>query len=227
MSPNQPAVEHPIHPDRLKWNRKHRLTGPGVSPAAAVEKYLHLARPGRALDIAAGSGRNAVFLAGKGFAVDAVDISDVGLHMFAGSHANIFALCADLETYEIAAHRYSLIININYLNRRLFPYIQAGLVPGGLLIFETFLNRPGYQPQKPFSPEHIDHLLKPNELAGAFPDLTTLVWRERELPAPGDPYPSALLVAVKGEVGLHPEKTKYLSSTDPSPGGSRCGCKRR
>lgn len=227
MPPTQPATQRPMHPDRLKWNRKHRLAGPGASPAAAVAQYLHLARPGRALDIAAGSGRNAVFLAGKGFAVDAVDISDVGLHLFAGSHANIFALCADLDTYEIAACRYSLIININYLNRRLFPYIQDALVPGGLLICETFLFRPGFQPQRPFSPEHIDHLLQPDELANAFPDLTTLVCRETEAPAPGDPYPSALLVAVKAEDDLHPEKTKYHASSDPSPGGSRCGCKRK
>ena len=190
-----------MHPDRLKWNRKHHLTGPVSTPSATIERYVHMARPGRALDIAAGSGRNALFLAGKGFAVDAVDISDVGLRLFAGRHANISALCANLETYEIAANRYSLIVNINYLNRRLFPYIRDGLVTGGLLIFETFLNLPGFQPSKPFSPEHQGHLLEPGELAAAFADLTTLVCRETDTPASGDPYPSALLVAVKGGAG--------------------------
>lgn len=216
-----------MHPDRLKWNRKHQLTGSGGKPAAAVSRYFHLARPGRALDIAAGNGRNAVFLAGRGFAVDAVDISDVGLRMFAGKHENVRALCANLETYEIAANRYSLIIDIKYLNRRLFPLIQQGLVSGGSLIFETFLNRPGFQPQKPFSAHHRDHLLQPGELASAFPDLTTLIYRETDAPAPGDPYPSALLVAVKGEAGLLLKTKKYLSSTGPSPADSRCGCKRK
>jgi|GEM_PF-423408 len=216
-----------MHPDRLKWNRKHRLTGPGYGPCTAVADYVHLARPGRALDIAAGNGRNALFMADKGFAVDAVDISDVGLRLFAGRHASVFAFCANLETYEIAANRYNLIININYLNRRLFPFIQQGLVPGGLLIFETFLHPPGFHPHKPFSPEHLDHLLKPGELAVAFPLLTPLVCRETDAPASGDPYPSALLVALKAGAGCRSETTEYLSSTDPSPGGSRCGCKRK
>ncbi len=215
-----------MHPDRLKWNRKHRLTGPGSKPSAAVTQHVHLARPGRALDLAAGNGRNALFLAGQGFAVDAVDISDVGLRMFADRHENVFALCANLETYEIAANRYSLVVNINYLNRRLFPYIQDGLVPGGVLIFETFLNQPGFESQKPFSPENLDHLLKPNELAIAFPGLTPLICRETNVPGPGDPYPSALLVAVKGEADSRAEKTEHLSSTDPNSGDSRCGCKR-
>ena len=40
-----------MHPDRLKWNRKHHLAGPGLQPAEAVARYVHLARSGRALDI--------------------------------------------------------------------------------------------------------------------------------------------------------------------------------
>ena len=158
--------------------------------------------------------------------MDAVDISDVGLSLFAGEHDNVFAFCVNLETYRIVSDRYSLIININYLNRRLFPCIQKGLVPGGLLIFETFLDLPGFQSPKPFSPENSAHLLQPGELSTAFPDLTPLICRQTDEPAPGDPYPSALLVAVKGGADLLPEKPEYLSSTDPSPGDSRCGCKR-
>jgi len=213
-----------MHPDRLKWNRRHRRGGPGFRPSPAVVQHVHLARPGRALDIAAGNGRNTLYLAAQGFAVEAVDISDVGLSLFAGRHANVFAICTNLENHEIAANRYSLIININYLNRRLFPGIQDGLVPGGLLIFETYLNRPGYRPRKPFCP---DHLLKPGQLAAAFPNLTTLIYRETAAPAPGDPYPAALLVAVKGEGGLPVKKKAHRSSTAPNPEGSRCGCKHR
>ena len=156
--------------------------------------------------------------------MDAVDISDVGLGLFAGRHTNISAFCADLESYDIAANRYTLIININYLNRRLFPYIQNGLVPGGLLIFETFLNLPGFQPRRPFCP---DHLLKPSELSAAFPDLTTLASQETVAPGPGEPYPSALLVAVKGKADSLLKKKKHLASTAPSPEGSRCGCRRK
>ena len=214
----------PMHPDRLKWNRKHQLTGPDTRPSESVVRHCRLAAPGRALDIAAGNGRNALFLADRDFAVDAVDISDVGLRLFAGRHANVAAICADLETYDIAANRYALIININYLNRRLFPFIQDALVPGGVLIFETFLHSPGFQPRKPFCP---NHLLKPGELILSFPDLKTLVSRESTAPAAGDPFPSALLVAVKAKAGAHPKTTEYLSSTGSSPEGNRCGCRRK
>ena len=51
--------------------------------ASVVKRFYHLAPGKKALDIAAGNGRNAVFLTHKGFSVDAVDISEVGLAEFA------------------------------------------------------------------------------------------------------------------------------------------------
>ena len=89
--------------DRIKWNEKFRRGEYSTEAAGVVQKFYQLAAGRKALDIAAGSGRNAVFLAGKGFSVEAVDISEVGLRTFAGAHPSIDAVCADLDRYEIAA----------------------------------------------------------------------------------------------------------------------------
>ncbi|MEJ2102220.1 MAG: class I SAM-dependent methyltransferase [Desulfobacterales bacterium] len=125
--------------DQIKWNKKYQSNYYSDEPATILEHYVKLARGQKALDIAAGNGRNSLFLAKRGFTVDAVDISDAGLRLFAGKHPNIHPICADLDHFDIPANRYDLIINLKFLNRRLFPYIREGLTAGGILIFQTFL----------------------------------------------------------------------------------------
>ncbi|MGD8258338.1 MAG: class I SAM-dependent methyltransferase, partial [Desulfobacterales bacterium] len=118
--------------DRIKWNEKYRKEHHPTEVAGVVKRFYYLAPGKKALDIAAGNGRNAVFLARKGFSVDAVDISEVGLAEFADKFPDINTICADLDQFDIATARYDLIVNVKFLNRRLFPYIQEGLKPGGV-----------------------------------------------------------------------------------------------
>jgi 2-polyprenyl-3-methyl-5-hydroxy-6-metoxy-1,4-benzoquinol methylase len=68
--------------DRLKWNEKYQSQSYPDEPAAIVKQYVELAGGKNALDIAAGNGRNALFLARQGFVVDAVDIADTGLAQY-------------------------------------------------------------------------------------------------------------------------------------------------
>ena len=75
--------------DRLKWNEKYRTESYPTEVASVVNKFYHLASGKKALDIAAGNGRNTVFLTQKGFSVDAVDISEMGLTEFASRYPNI------------------------------------------------------------------------------------------------------------------------------------------
>jgi SAM-dependent methyltransferase len=180
--------------DRTNWNQKYARGSYPTTPSRIVKDYYHLAPAGRALDIAAGSGRNALFLATQGFTVDAVDISEVGLRLFAGRHRRINPVCIDLDILDISADRYSLIVNTKYLSRRLFPYIYEGLVHGGLLIFETYTKSKDFHPQRPF---RDDHLLRSNELLHAFLRLKILFYMESSIPGPNDPYPLTSLVAVK------------------------------
>ena len=169
--------DEPMRQDRLKWNEKYQRQNYPDAPAAIVEQYAGLAGGKNAIDIAAGNGRNAIFMARQGFVVDAVDIADLGLAQFAGKHPGIHTICADLDEFDIPANRYDLIVNIKYLNRRLFPYILEGLAPGGVLIFETFLDSPN--PAKN-QPNCRDYWLRENELVQAFSSLKIILYKEAE-----------------------------------------------
>ena len=165
----------PMRHERLKWNLKYRQGRYSGRPADVVARFYGLAPGKKALDIAAGDGRNAIFLAQNGFSVEAVDIAEVGLAAFSGKYSNIQAICADLDQFDIPADRYDLILNIKFLNRRLFPSILEGLKPGGILIFNTLL-----KPEKTTAPSHYcrDYLLRTNELLHAFLGLRIVYYRE-------------------------------------------------
>jgi SAM-dependent methyltransferase len=180
--------------DRIKWNEKYCKESFPTEVASVVKKFYHLASGKKALDIAAGNGRNAIFLSQKGFSVDAVDISEVGLTEFASRYPNINAICADLDQFEIATGRYDLILNVKFLSRRLFPYILEGLKPGGVVIFHTLLGSKSDQG----TPEHCrDYLLRTNELLHAFLALQVIYYREAEDPEMKNLDEMATLVAVK------------------------------
>jgi SAM-dependent methyltransferase len=182
--------------DRLKWNKKYQRQNYPDEPAAIVKQYVELASGQNALDIAAGNGRNAIFLARQGFVVDAVDIADKGLAQFAGKHPGIHPICADLDEFDIPAKRYDLIVNIKYLNRRLFPYIREGLAPGGVLIFETFMDSPNPARAEPNCREY---LLRENELVRAFSSLKIVLYQEAEETDRDDAAYLASLVGIKND----------------------------
>ena len=179
--------------DRIEWDRKYRRASFDARPAAIVRTYAHQALPGRALDVACGNGRNACYLAGLGFAVDAVDIAAEGLSRFVCRPNRIQRICADLDDFVVPRGRYSLIINIRYLNRRLLPALQDGLCAGGMLIFESYLNVAA----DPSADGHrSEHLLNPDELRRVFGALDIVDYREHPSLQPDAPAMKASLVAL-------------------------------
>lgn len=66
--------------DRTAWNERY-ATGRlwSVEPNRFLVEEVSNLPPGRALDLACGEGRNAIWLAGRGFDVTAVDFSDVAI----------------------------------------------------------------------------------------------------------------------------------------------------
>lgn len=180
--------------DRLKWNEKYRRQDYPIEPAAIVREFCRLTPGRRALDLAAGNGRHSLYLAGQGFHVDAVDIADAGLSMFAGKHPAVRIICADLDLFDIPVGRYDLIVDMLYLNRRLFPQICEGLAPGGILIFETLVASPRVAAEE----GHCrDYLLRENELLHAFLSLKIIYYREAGEPEREEERVVAGLVAVK------------------------------
>jgi tellurite methyltransferase len=184
--------------DRDKWNRKYREKSFPTEPSRIVREFYHHARAGRALDLACGNGRNACFLAAHGFEVDAVDISEEGLQRFVCRSSGINRICQDLRSFSIHPRRYQLILNTRFLMRRLFPALQEGLLPGGVLIFETYLQEDPVAAGKIFGRHH---LLKDNELRHAFPALQTLAYAESPSRLKDAPARKASLIAVRPSMG--------------------------
>jgi len=184
----------PVKPDRIKWNKRYLEKDPGQRVPRIVRDYIDRAPVGQALDIACGTGAVSLFLAERGYRVEAVDISDVALAGFVGRHPAIQGVCADLDTFHLAVGRYRLITNIRYLNRRLFPQIIAALQPGGMLMFETFLKSRKKEMDGGFKREY---LLDEKELLGAFAPLDILFYEESDSECDQTPARIASLVGVK------------------------------
>ena len=152
--------------DRERWDKKYRNNHPiPVKIAEVVERYSRLAKGKKALDIACGTGRNAKFLAGQGFEVDALDISPVALESLKGLE-NINAKEVDFDNYRLKEDAYDLIVCTYYLNRSLFPQIEKALKEDGVFIFETFM----HHPDNTKVPSNRSFLLEDGELELTFDD---------------------------------------------------------
>jgi tellurite methyltransferase len=107
-----------------------------LTPTPLLVQVAEMLHPGDALDLACGTGRNALHLAGLGWRVTAVDSSAVAINLLRqkASGMAIEAVRADLERGEFAIARgsYDLICDFLYLQRDLFPQIREGVRPGGV-----------------------------------------------------------------------------------------------
>ena len=187
--------------DQKRWNDrfgKKEFTL-GKEPNPFLKKYVHLLTTGKALDIAAGQGRNAVFLAQNGFEVDAVDISERGLKkaqkLAKTKGVKIKTFLVDLDQFPIEKERYDLIANFYFLKRRLIPRIKKGLKKGGKVIFETYLLE--HRTLGTGGPKQAKYFLKPNELLRLFKGFWILFYREGIFREGGRKKAVASLIAEK------------------------------
>jgi tellurite methyltransferase len=156
-----------------------------LEPAQFLVENIELLPKGRALDVAMGGGRNAIYLAKMGFEVEGVDVSPEAVRSALESArrvgVTIRAQIADLEgDYCIKKDAYDVIVCFNYLQRSLIPQIKDGLRKGGVVVYETFI-----VDQAQFGkPRNPDYLLKYNELLDMFRDFRCLRYREGVMPGP-------------------------------------------
>jgi SAM-dependent methyltransferase len=112
-------------------------------PSALLEQWIDRIPPGRALDVACGAGRNALFLAAHGFTVDAVDISAEALAIARGdaqrAGLRVNWIEQDLDEPLALAGDYALILVVRYINPPLIRELSGKLAPGGFLVCEQHL----------------------------------------------------------------------------------------
>jgi SAM-dependent methyltransferase len=137
-------------------------------PAKPVILAASALKPGRALDLACGSGRHAKWLLSRGWKVTAVDRNAAAIHELKKQYPAIDARVGDLENSEFSIERESwdLIVCWLYLQRELYPEIRDGLRPGGIAALCALLVG-RYAAQR-------------GELRSYFPDWTVLYESETE-----------------------------------------------
>jgi SAM-dependent methyltransferase len=161
--------------DKARWNERYLENPMPQSVSPLLEQYIEHAKVGQAIDVACGTGRNTHYLADKGFNVDAVDISDYALKAVKNS-SMIKKIDTDLDKYNLTPNKYDLIVNVNYLNRRLVSQMKDSLKSGGLLVFETFIVAHG---DFNMPTTNLDYLLRKNELLHSFIGLDVIYYEEK------------------------------------------------
>ena len=180
--------------DKQRWNEKYAQKELSQKYSEILEKYIEHVNVGDAIDIACGTGRNTNFLHEKGFNVEAVDISDFALKQIIKS-PTVKTLDRDLDKYNLAPNKYDLIVNINYLNRRLVSQMKDSLKVGGVVIFETFLLAHG---DFKIPTMNLDYRLRKNELLQSFIGLDVIYYEEKiVINQEGDRVKLASIVAKK------------------------------
>ena len=138
-----------------KWNARFSARAPTsrADPPPPLPGAVAGIPPGRALDLACGAGRHAVWLAKRGWSVVAVDGAETGVGLMlaeadrSGCRDRIDAHVADLEAdppmFTIGQDCYDLIVDCFFLHRPLFPAIRSGVRPGGMFVAALHLPSAG------------------------------------------------------------------------------------
>ncbi len=119
----------------------------GLEPNDFLRAEAHRIPPGAVLCLAEGEGRNAVFLAGLGHQVTAIDLSREGLRkaerLAQRNGVSIEVIQADLATFDLGLDRWSGIVEIFAhvpppVRQRLHAQIPLALRAGGCLVIEIY-----------------------------------------------------------------------------------------
>ena len=153
----------------------HEMQTPSLPSPWVTRHAPQITAGGSVLDLACGSGRNAFWLAAQGFRVTALDRDAAALAGLADV-SGITVVKADLENapWPFPNMRFEGIVVCRYLYRPLLPLLLQSLSPGGVLIYETFM-----QGQETLGrPRNPDFLLLPDELPGVCAGLQILAFEQ-------------------------------------------------
>ena len=165
--------------DREKWNQRYAEDSYRKNnPVNLVQDWLPEKPLGKALDVACGAGRNALFLAAAGYRVDAIDISSEGLknarQNAAGQGLEINWIEHDLDRPFEFDRDYDVILVMWFVNLGLVTRLCGCLAPGGLLLCEEHL----ITDQAVIGPRTDDYRVAPGALRKAVAGLELLLYEE-------------------------------------------------
>ena len=176
------------------WDERYRLSEQAWEPAPLLVRISDRLARGNALDLACGAGRNALYLAERGWRVSAVDGSRVAVELTQERAARrgltIDVRMADLERGEftIEPGAFDLICDTYYMQRDLFPSMKGGVRPGGIVVAIVHLADADH-------PQGTDHFAYPGELRQFFEGWRVLEYREGDPDESGHKYPVAEIAA--------------------------------
>lgn len=191
--------------ERERWDRRYAEGdyAPRDEPTPFVLEWLPHIPGGRALDVATGTGRNALHLAAAGFDVDAVDISavavDRGREQARRRGLEVNWVVTDLDHEPLPRDDYDLITVVRYRNPELWPRLQDALAPDGWILIEHHLRTP----LDVGGPGDATFRLEPGELLAAFGDLRVLHYSEQVEPSDdgSERFAIGRLAACAGDLG--------------------------
>jgi len=190
------------------WDERYAADGfaYGTTPSRwLVEQAGAIRMGGRALCLGEGEGRNAVWLAGRGFSVDAVDGSSVGLEkarrLAHERGVHIGTRVADLASYQPEPRAYdALVLVFVHLSPAIRASVHAtgasALVPGGIVIVEAFTHRQLGRPSG--GPRQADLLYDADLLRSDFPGVEWSVLEEAEVDLDEGPFHRGPAAVVRG-----------------------------
>ncbi len=166
----------------------------GKAPARFISQNYHFLPYGSSvLDMGMGEGRNAVFLAKKGYKVTGIDISSVAVKkaqlLAKEFKVKIKTVVASLNDYDFGESAFDSIICFYYVDRSLIEKMTKWLKPGGHIIFEAFNIKQRAKEAKKAASE--SYYLKDGELFDLFEGFKILKFEE---PLHLDNYTSSIII---------------------------------
>jgi ubiquinone/menaquinone biosynthesis C-methylase UbiE len=131
---------------RERWNKV--FTNPEArinrEANAFLQKTVEGRKPGKALDVGIGMGRNSLWLASKGWEVTGIDISDAGIKLAQdaarkqGLKLNTVLVSAD--DFDYGTDQYDLVIGMfmHQIFSRNSAKVVKALKPGGMVVVEAY-----------------------------------------------------------------------------------------
>jgi SAM-dependent methyltransferase len=171
-----------VSEDRERWNEKYRDDEEfelPEDPIPELARRVDSLPDGRALDVATGTGRNARFLASKGYDVDAVDVSDEALaqaeRRARAASVDVNWVRADIDEFAFETDAYDVVTVSYFAALDRLPDIKEALAPGGVLVYEHHLRS---SDPIDLGPSDDRYRFRSNDLLRACLDLTVLTYRE-------------------------------------------------